>query len=60
MTRTPKKMLADKNIPAQLKKNYPVLCDDDGIVCLPGFPPKDGLDGRCAESKAVVLYQSDI
>lgn len=60
MTRTPKKMLADKNIPAQLKKNYPVLCDDDGIVCMPGFPPRDGLDGRSAENKVVILYQSDI
>lgn len=60
MTRTPKKLLADKKIPAQLKKNYPVLCDDDGIICMPGFPPKDGLDGRLAKNKAVILYQSDV
>ncbi len=60
MTHTPKKMLASKKIPTQMRKNYPAVCDGDTLVCMPAFPPCDGYDGRESESKAVILYKSDL
>lgn len=60
MTHTPKKMLASKKIPTQMRKNYPVVCDGDTLVCMPAFPPCDGYDGRESENKAVILYKSDL
>ena len=60
MTHTPKKMLASKKIPTQMRKNYPIVCDGDTVVCMPAFPPCDGYDGGESENKAVVLYKSDL
>lgn len=60
MTHTPKKMLASKKIPTQMRKNYPIVCDGDTVVCMPAFPPCDGYDGRESENKAVILYKSDL
>lgn len=60
MTHTPKKMLASKKLPTPVRKNYPVVCDSEAIICMPGFPPCDGYDGRQSVNKAVILYQSDL
>lgn len=60
MTHVPKKMLASKKIPTQMRKNYPVVCDSEAVICMPGFPPCDGYDGRQSVNKAVILYQSDL
>ena len=60
ITRTPKKILSCAKLPAQVRKNYPVVCDSDTVICMPGFPPCDGYDGRKSENKAVIMYQSDL
>ncbi len=60
ITRTPKKILACAKLPTQVRKNYPVVCDLNTVICMPGFPTCDGYDGRESENKAVIMYQSDL
>jgi len=44
MTRKVKKLLIDKKLTAEEKACLPILCDDCGIVWIPGFPPRDGME----------------
>ena len=41
MTRKLKRMLIDKKLTAEEKNSIPVICDDDGILFVPGFPVPD-------------------
>lgn len=59
MTRMPKKMLAAKRVPHHLRANYPILCDDGGSICMPGFPTNDGYDGRSSKNKMIILYRGE-
>ncbi|MBE6617216.1 MAG: tRNA lysidine(34) synthetase TilS [Ruminococcaceae bacterium] len=43
MTRKVKKLLGDKKLTSEEKSLMPILCDDEGILWIPGFPPRDGL-----------------
>lgn len=43
MTRKVKKLFGDKKISAFERALTPILYDDDGIVWIPGFPPRDGM-----------------
>ena len=43
MTRKVKKLLSDKKLTLDERAYLPILCDDEGIVWIPGFPPRDGL-----------------
>ncbi len=43
MTRRVKKLLSDKKMALNERELIPVLCDGEGIVWIPGFPPRDGL-----------------
>ncbi len=42
MTRKVKKLLSEKKLSRDERTLLPILCDDDGIVWIPGFPPRDG------------------
>ena len=42
MTKTVKKLLSERELDAEEKLNYPVVCDKDGIVFLAGFDKRDG------------------
>lgn len=42
MTKSVKKLLWEKRLSAEEKMNYPVVCDSEGIVFLPGFEIRDG------------------
>ena len=42
MTRKVKKLLTGQKLTAAEKACLPILCDDCGIVWIPGFPPRDG------------------
>ena len=42
MTRRVKTLFSDRKIPRELRSLLPVLEDGDGIVWIPGFPPRDG------------------
>lgn len=59
ITHTPKKMLASKGISVNRRANYPVVCCEHGTVCMPGFPPNDGFDGRECNNKTVIVYEGD-
>lgn len=37
-----KKLMCDAKIPPAVRDMIPLVCDDDGIVWIPGFAPKDG------------------
>ncbi len=44
MTRRVKKLLTDHKLTAEEKACLPILCDDCGIVWIPGFPLRDGME----------------
>ncbi len=41
MTRKVKRLFCDRKIPAHEREILPLVCDDDGIVWIPGFPVRD-------------------
>ncbi len=43
MTRRVKTLFSDRKIPPALRSSVPILADEDGIVWIPGFPPRDGM-----------------
>ena len=42
MTRSVKKLLNEAKIPPDKRATLPVICDDAGILWIPGFPVRDG------------------
>ena len=42
MTRRLKKLFIDRKMTSEQKALTPILCDDKGILWVPGFPPRDG------------------
>lgn len=42
-----KKLMCDKNVPVKVRDVLPVICDDEGIVAVPGVARRDGVaDGE--------------
>lgn len=50
MTRKVKKLLTDRHMTQNEKACLPIIEDDDGIVWIPGFPPRDGLKSSGPDS----------
>lgn len=46
MTRKLKKLFNDKSIPPSRRFDVPVICDDEGILWVPGFKVRDGAKGN--------------
>jgi len=46
MTHRVKRMFSDRKMSDREKDRWPLLCDDEGIVWIPSFPPRDGLAYR--------------
>ena len=44
MTRKVRKLLNAKKLTSREKELYPVVCDDLGILWIPGFPPREGTE----------------
>jgi tRNA(Ile)-lysidine synthetase-like protein len=42
MHKSVKKLLCDKKIPTDLRNRLPILCDDNGILAIPGVAQRDG------------------
>lgn len=42
MTHKVKKLFGDKKLPADERAKTPIVCDEGGILLIPGFPPRDG------------------
>ncbi|MCR4907107.1 MAG: tRNA lysidine(34) synthetase TilS [Clostridiales bacterium] len=58
MTRRVKTLFSDRKIPADLRSLVPILSDGDGIVWIPGFPPRDGARWDGSGTPLTVLFQS--
>ena len=43
MTRRVKTLFSDRKLPAAVRASLPVIEDGEGLVWIPGFPPRDGL-----------------
>ncbi|MBQ4354365.1 MAG: tRNA lysidine(34) synthetase TilS [Clostridia bacterium] len=43
MTHKVKRLFCDRKMSAEERVQCPILLDDEGIVFIPGFPPRDGL-----------------
>lgn len=60
MTRRVKKLFSDKKLPLSVRNTIPILLDDEGILWLPGFPPRDGTgvpDGSPADAIVLCLWE---
>lgn len=52
-----KKLLCDSGVPVWERDSLPVVCDGDGIVWVPGFPPRDGLAAKDNnETRVLITY----
>ena len=59
MTHKLKKLFNDRKIPLEMRKKIPVLCDDNGVVWLPGFGVRD--DGvPIAERKRLYVLIGEV
>lgn len=56
MTRKVKKLLSEKHLPEKARNCLPILADDDGILYLPGFPVREGAEGKASDDLTVFLY----
>ena len=43
MTHKVKRLFSDKKLPLSLRKKWPILCDDAGILWVPGFSVRDSI-----------------
>ena len=61
MTRRVKKLFSDRKLPLVCRNTLPLLLDDDGVVWLPGFPPRDGMasDGHTDTCRTLCLYERE-
>ena len=57
MTRKLKKLLSEKKIPPSERDSYPIVCDEDGIVWVPGFPVRDGMKCSCGKKVFLCCYE---
>ena len=58
ITRKVKKLFIDKKIPLEKRSEIPILCDDSGIVWIPGFGVRsDRQKNDACEQKWVTIYQ---
>lgn len=56
MTRSVKKLLWEMELSAEEKLNYPIVCDSEGIVFLPGYRLRDGEKYRKGLEYTVNVY----
>lgn len=59
MTRKVKKLLCDKKLSSEEKSSIPIISDDDGIVWIPTFPPRDGLSAITENSKDILCITAE-
>ena len=51
MTRRLKKLFCDKKIPLHLRDKTPLICDDEGVLWIPGFPARE----KCEKNDTMLL-----
>ena len=55
MHKSIKKLLCDHKIPRDLRDRLPLICDDEGILAVPGVVQRDGSTPRATESENTLL-----
>lgn len=50
-----KKLMCEKKIPVGERDLLPIICDDDGIIWIPGFEPRDGAKSKADGADTVFL-----
>ena len=50
MTRRVKKLLNEAKIPPEQRAGLPIVCDETGILWIPGFPVRDGVSAGGAQA----------
>jgi len=56
VTKTVRRMMSEKKIPLQKRDILPVICDNDGIVWVPGFPVADRVYPEAGDEITYVCY----
>lgn len=57
MRRKVKKLFIDKKMTSEEKSLIPIICDGDGILWIPGFPPRDGTASPDDENSVTVCVR---
>jgi len=55
-TRRLKKMICDRGIPVSMRARLPVICDDDGVLLVPGLPVRGPAYARECDHPDNVLF----
>jgi tRNA(Ile)-lysidine synthetase-like protein len=55
MTKRVKKLMIDRKMTAEEKRLLPLLCDDSGILWMPGHPLRDGAEAKNGEGETIHL-----
>jgi len=53
-----RKVLSSHRVPREIRRDYPLFCDGAGVLWIPGFAVRDGVDGRNASGKVIVISVS--
>ena len=56
MNRKVKKLYRDRHVSADRRHRLPLVCDEDGIVWIPGFPVRDGGKGVPSDSLYLAFF----
>lgn len=49
MSKDVRKLFSAAHLSLEMRKNYPIVCDDDGVLWLPGIAHRDWPTSQCAE-----------
>ena len=55
MTHTLKKLFNTRKIPVEQRGNVPLVCDDEGILWIPGFPTADRVKSNRKEKNTIFI-----
>ncbi len=55
MTHSLKKLFNSRKIPVEDRANIPLVCDESGILWIPGFPPRDDVKSNKKENNIIYI-----
>ena len=58
MTKKLKRILSDRHIPSHLRQRLPVICDDGGVLTIPGIVARDGAFDKKGKLIIKTYYKS--
>ena len=60
MTHKVKRLFSDKKIPQSERDRIPIICDDDGILYIPGFPLREGGVRHPKDTLSLSIYKKGL